>query len=146
MKLTELFPELIKIKIQNKEYELKFNTRAVLQMEKDYPDVKDREALISMAGVDKKKQPIIAIKDTQALIDLLYAGLLHTKAFADKDTLTDAIEPRDFGDYTNAVFAAFMQAKLTPEQMEKLEVMDQVNPSKKNIAGETTPASTHSTK
>lgn len=145
MKLTELFPELIKINIQDKQYELKFNTRAILQMEQDYPDAKEREKLILMDGTDKKGNPLIEIRSTSDLINLLYAGLLHTKAFTDKDTLTDAIEPVHFGAYTNAVFAAFMQARLTPEQMEKLEVMSEANPKKNKVKG-TTQANTPFTK
>lgn len=145
MKLAELFPDLIKIKIQGKEYELKYGTRALLQMEKDYPDRKEREKLITMSFADDSDRPQIVIGSTTDLINLLHAGLLHTKAFSDKEVLTDAIEPRDFNDYVNAVFAAFMQARATPEQLEKLQVMAEANGAKKNEAKETSPVSGLST-
>ena len=132
MKLTELFPQLIKIKIQENEYPLKFGTRAVIQMEHDYPDEKERASLLKIQQVDKDAQPVVKVRSTEDLVNLLYAALLHTRAFPDKDSVIDTIEPPDYGDYINAIFAAFMQARATPEQLEKLQVMTELSDSKKN--------------
>lgn len=143
MKLSELFPEAVKVKIQGVEYAVKFGTRALIQMEQDYPDEKERASLLK-AGAPKKKgkedvpQMMIEIRSTADMVNLLYAGLLHTKAFPDKDILMDAIEPRDYPGYINAIFSAFVQSKATPEQLEKMQVMAEVNGSKKNVVSATT--------
>ncbi|MBU2703688.1 hypothetical protein Ga0466249_004836 [Sporomusaceae bacterium BoRhaA] len=143
MKLSELFPEAVKVKIQGIQYGIKFGTRALIQMEQDYPDEKERVSLLK-AGAPKKKgkedapQMMIKIRSTADMVNMLYAGLLHTKAFPDKDDLIDAIEPHDYPDYINAIFSASVQSKATPEQLEKMQVMSEVNGSKKNEGHVTT--------
>lgn len=136
MKLSELFPELVKIQIQGKEYEVKFGTRAVLQLERDYPDP---------AQMLKALQSTVTGMKAADLINFLFAGLLHTKAFPDKEILIDAIEPQDLSAYAEAIVAAYMQSKATPEQLEKLEVMAEVSEVKKKPGSETTPPNGPST-
>ena len=136
MKLTELFPKIVKIKIQGQEYEVKFGTRAILQLERDYPELEQLAKAFQAAFTGMKA------KD---LINFLIAGLIHTKEFADKEVLIDAIEPKDFPKYADAIVSAYMQAKSTPEQLEKLQVMAEANGSKKNAVKETTPENGPST-
>ena len=131
MKLSELFPEMVKITIAGREHKLKFGTRATLQLETDYPDEKERAGLIVAEAVDGEGRPMMRIRSTNDLVNMLFAGLLHEKSFASKDELIDAIEPVDFGDYINAIFAALMMARATPEQLEKLQVMAESGSAKK---------------
>jgi hypothetical protein len=134
MKLTELFPEAVKVKILDKEYSVVFGTRALIQLERDYPDEKKRAGLLRILPDKKEENPQMQLKigGTVDLVNLLYAGLLHTKAFPDKDLLIDAIEPRDYPDYINAIFSAFINSQATPEQLEKMEVLAESSKSKKN--------------
>lgn len=133
MKLSELFPQGPKVIIQGKEYELKFSTRAVLQFEMDYPDtVIDDKKVTTQQQTAKVLGSVLSGIKAADLIDVLYASLLHTKAFKDKDSLIDAMDPKDFGSYADAVFNAYFLSNATPEQLEKLEVMSQTNGAKKN--------------
>lgn len=125
MKLSELFPELVKVKIQGIEYELKFGTRAVIQLERDYQEP-DKLA-------DAFQSTFAGMKAVD-LINFLYAGLLQTKVFTDKEMIIEAIEPKDFAAYSDAIVSAYIRSRATPEQLEKLEVMNEANGTKKNEA------------
>jgi len=131
MKLSELFPAMPKVTISGIEYEIKFNTRAVLQLEKDYPNQEE------LANVMKSVISGIKVSD---LINVLFAGLLHTKGFKDKDSLIDAIEPINFNSYADAILSAYMLSSVSPEQLEKLEVLSA--DSKKKAEPETLPGNT----
>lgn len=126
-----MFPEMPKVKIGGKEYELKFNTRSVIQLEKDYPNPDEIRNIL--------KNILTGIKAID-LINLLFAGLLNTKSFKDKEVLIDIIEPRDFNDYADAILAAYMRSCVSPEQIEKLEVL--AVGAKKKAEAETSPVNT----
>lgn len=148
MKLSELFPKGAKVTIQGQEYELRFNTRAILQLEYDYPDKELSDGEKEKTITSQRQISDVIAKAlgggmrTADLVNLLYADLLHTKAFPNKDSIIDAIEPCDFAQYADAIFYSYMQAQRTPEQIEKLEIMSAA--SKKKPADETTAASGHS--
>lgn len=114
MKLSELFPAMPKVTISDVEYEIKLNTRAVLQLEKDYPNQEE------LTNVMKSVFSGIKVSD---LINVLFAGLLHTKGFKDKDSLIDAIEPINFNSYADAILSAYILSSVSQEQLEKLEVL-----------------------
>lgn len=120
MELSELFPKMPKVTIGGVDYEVKFGTRSVIQLESDYP-AKDevRQVLQSMLTGAKASD----------LVNVLFAGLLGNKklsgenAFKDKEVLIDAIEPKDFNSYADAIMAAYMRSSVSQEQLEKLEVL-----------------------
>lgn len=146
MKLSDLFPSLPKLILGGKECELKFTTRSMLQLEKDYPEkiVKDKIVTTEEQIITALNSGFTGMKPTD-IVNLLYAGLIHTKSFADKEILVDAMEPCYFPDYIHNILMAFRLSKMTPEQQEKLEVMNQTSKSKKKEpAQETTPESTPS--
>lgn len=126
MKLTELFPEMPTVTIGDIKYEVKFNTRAILQLEKDYPNPGDLGEVLKTITTGMK------VSD---LVNVLFAGLLHTKVFKDKDAVIDVIEPREFNNYADAILAAYMRSSMSAEQLEKLEVLSQG--SKKKAEPET---------
>lgn len=144
MNLSELFPQGAKVQIQGKEYELKFSTRTLLQLEKDYPEKDEVTTQEQIADLVKKALSTKGLKASD-LVNLLFAVLLHTKDFSSKEVLIDAIEPKDFSDYVDAIIIAYMQSKPTSEQLEKLEVMSQTGDTKKKTESETTELNTHST-
>jgi hypothetical protein len=121
MKLSELFPDMPKVVIDGVEYEVKFGTRAVLQVENDYPTPDEVKNVL---------QTLLTGVKASDLINLLFAGLLNTKAFKDKDSLIDAIEPKDFTAYADAILAAYTQSVVNQEQLDKLEVLS-LNAKKK---------------
>lgn len=147
MKLTELFPQGRKVEIQGKEYELVFSTRAVLQLERDYPDktIEGKEITTDnqIAALIKRSMSKQGIKASD-LVNFLYACLLNTKSFSDKEKLIDVIEPLHFTSYADAIVYAYLQKQLTPEQIEKLEVMAQSGDSKKKPESGILEQSTHS--
>lgn len=114
MKLSELFPDMPKVIIGGAEYEVKFGTRSIIQLENDYPEPDELSSIL--------KNVLTGIKAVD-LINVLFAGLLNTKAFKEKEALIDAVEPRDFTDYADAILAAYMRSSVSPEQIEKLEVL-----------------------
>ena len=78
------------------------------------------------------------------LVNLLYAGVAHTKTFT-KDSLIDAMQPNDFPVYINHIITAYQLSKATSEQLEKMEVMAQANKSKKKMDQEITEVNTPTT-
>lgn len=151
MKLSELFPRRAKIEIQGKEYELRFNTRAILQLERDYPDKKvaadgeEREISSALQVAEIVGAALHGKMKTSDMVNLLYAELLHTKVFPSKETLIDAIEPKDFSRYVDGIVYAHITAQLAREQVEKLEVLAEANGAKKNEANEILPGNGLST-
>ena len=99
MKITELFPELPAVILNGVEYDLKFSTRAMLQLEIDYPDqvVADVVATSQERIMTALNSGFTRMK-TVDLVNLLYAGLVHTKSFK-KETLIDAMAMHDFPTY-----------------------------------------------
>jgi Phage protein. len=152
MKLSELFPDGTKIIIQGKEHEVKISTRSLLQFEKDYPEnmvindgvecvvtTQEQIATLINKAISEKGLKV------SALINLLYAALLHTKEYPTKESLIEVIEPKDFSDYVDAIVLAYIQSQPTTEQIEKLEVMSQAGDTKKKAESEITEQSTLST-
>ena len=125
MKLSELFPVEPKINLGGKDYELIYNTRAVLQLERDYPDITDGDRVIESSPhriAVITGSLLTSVKATD-IINLVYAMLLHTKEFPNKDVLIDLLDVGSFDDYCSAAFVAIVNAKITDEQREKLEVL-----------------------
>ena len=145
MKLTELFPDLPSVVLNAVEYEVKYATRATLQLEKDYPDqtIEDKEITSQERILTALNSGFTKMK-TIDLVNLLYAGLTHTKTFS-KETLIDSMQPRDFQLYINHIITAYQLSKSTPEQLEKMEIMAQQNKSKKKAEQEITEANTPTT-
>jgi len=145
MKITELFPELPAVMLNSKEYELKFATRAILQLEIEYPDQAIEGGIItSQERILNALNSGFTRMKTADLVNLLHAGLAHTKAF-NKETLIDAMQPYDFPLYINHIITAYQLSKSTPEQLEKMEVMAQANKSKKKMEKGTTVPNTPTT-
>ena len=141
MKLTDLFPNLPKIILNNTEYELKYATRAMLQLEIDYPSqvVGDQE-ITSQERILTVLNSAFTQMKTIDLVNLLYAGLIHTGSFK-KETLVDAMQPYDFNTYMGHIVSAWRLCKATPEQLEKMEVMAAASKSKKKADQEITAVS-----
>ena len=142
MKITELFPELPKIILNSTEHELKYSTRAMLQLEIDYPDqtIEDKEITSQERIMTALNSGFTKMKTTD-LVNLLYAGLIHTGSFK-KETLIDAMQPYDFPTYIDHILTAYQLSKSTPEQLEKMEVMATTSKSKKKAEVEITEANT----
>lgn len=145
MKLSELFPDMPSIVLNGKQYELIYNTRAMLQLEKDYPDqIIDDKEINSADRILKILNSMFTGMKTTDLVNFLHAGLLHTKAFS-KESLIDAMSTHYFNIYIENIFTAYTLSKSTPEQKEKMEVMAAANGSKKKMDQEITVESTHIT-
>jgi len=146
LNLSTLFPDLPKITLNGTEQELKFTTRSLLQLEKDYPDQ-------TIDGKEKTSQELIlnalnsgfSMMKTTDLVNLLYAGLIHNKSFDNKESLIDAMETHAFPVYIDHILTAYQLSKSTPEQIEKMEVMAQANGSKKKTKKETLQENTPTT-
>lgn len=146
MKLSELFPKNAIITLQGQEYEVKINTRATLQLEHDYPDkVVEGKEVSSQTQLQRVFASALSNMKSIDMVNVLFAGLLHTKAFKTKDELIDAMEIHDHELYTGAIISACVNSTLTPEQLEKLEVMQVTSKAKKNELSETTEQNTPST-
>ena len=144
MKLTELFPVDSKITLGGKEYELIYNTRAVLQLERDYPDIKDGDKVIEAPQrINKITASMLTGVSATDLINVLFALLLSSKAFLNKDALVDLLEISKFDEYCSAAWVAIVNARITDEQREKLEVL--AAQAKKKALGEIMGQSTAST-
>lgn len=132
MKLTELFPELPILKLGGKEYELKHTTRSMIQLERDYPDitVDGKEKLTQERIITAINSIFTGMKHTDAA-NFLYAQLLHTNEFNNKEKLIDVMETNQFNTYIDNIFCAYKLSTLTPEQIEKMEVMAKINGAKK---------------
>ncbi len=145
MKLSELFPRKATITIQGQEYEVKINTRASLQLEYDYPDkVVDGKEVTSQAQIQKVFASALSNMKTVDLVNVLFAGLLHTKAFRTKDNLVDAMDIAEHATYIDAIINACVNASPLPEQLEKLDIMAATSKVKKNELSETTAQNTPS--
>ncbi|EIW20711.1 MULTISPECIES: hypothetical protein [Pelosinus] len=133
MKLTELFPDMPKVILNGKEYEVIFNTRSMRQLEFDYPDkIQDGKEITSPELILNALNSAFGMMKTTDLINLLHAGLIHTNQF-NKETLVDAMQPCFFPVYMDHIILAYQLSKSTPEQLEKMEVMSAVNGSKKKM-------------
>lgn len=147
MKLTELFPDVPQLTLEGKDYELKYAMRAILQLAKDYPEkmVNDKKITTNEQIVDVLNSGITGMKP-EDMVNMLYAGLIYTKAFKTKDELIDVMEPCYFSDYISNILLAYRVSQMTPEQREKMEVMAATSKSKKKEpVSATTDGSTHST-
>ncbi len=139
MKLTELFPDMPKVILNDKEYEVIFNTRSMRQLEYDYPDkMQDGKEITSPELILNALNSAFGMMKTTDLINLLHAGLIHTNQF-NKETLVDAMQPCYFPVYMDHIILAYQLSKSTPEQLEKMEVMSAVNGSKKKMEEEIMP-------
>lgn len=145
MKLTELFPDMPKVILNGKEYEIIFNTRSMLQLEVDYPDkIHEGKEITSPELILNALNSAFSMMKTTDLINLLHAGLIHTKEF-NKEMLADAIQPCYFPVYMDHIVLAYQLSKSTPEQIEKMEVMSAASGSKKKIVQEIMPENTPTT-
>jgi len=122
MKLSELFPVEPKITIEGKEYELVYNTRAVLRLERDYPDITvDGKTIETPTRVNKVIESMLTGVKAADLINVLHAML--AKEFPSKEDFIDMLDLKRFDDYCSAAFVAITNARLTEEQIDKLEVL-----------------------
>ena len=134
MRLSELFPKKALITLQGNEYEVKITTRAALQLEHDYDSQEKIQQVFASALSNMK---------TSDLVNVLYAGLLHTKAFHTKEYLLDVMDVKDHSTYIDAIINACVNAAPLAEQLEKMEVIAATSKVKKNepseITGRNTP-------
>ena len=122
MDLRELLPKIPKVKIDDKEYELVYSTRAMLLLEDYYPTPQALAAVI---------QTIESGMKTSDIINFLQAGLLGAGLNIDKEVLIDKLSPRYFNDYAEAIFKGFLNSRCTEEQLEKLYVASLQSDKKK---------------
>jgi len=137
MTLDELFPEMPILTLNGTKQELKFTTRSLLQLEKDYPDqtVNGKE-ISSQERIITALNSGFSMMKTTDLVNLLYAGLINNGTF-NEETLVDAMQVCDFPVYIDHIITAYQLSKSTPEQLEKMEVMAAANKSKKKMEVET---------
>ncbi len=142
MKLTELFPELEIITLNGKEYEVKYTTWSMVQLERDYPDqIINNKETSSPERIMKALNSGFTQMKTTDLIDLLYAGICHEyeekkPPIMTKEQLINAMQPCFFPTYIDHILTAYQLSKNTPEQLEKMEVMVATNGSKKKTENE----------
>ena len=119
MKLTELFPDNPKIKLNDKEYKLKFNTRAMFDLEKNYDEP---EKILNIANGFKWND----------IINFIHAGLQGIKVNMNKEEILDSLDVKKFNEYKTILLASFCNSLLTKEQIDKLEVIaEQAKDNKK---------------
>ena len=122
MKISELFPVEPKITLGGKEYELTYNTRAYLQLERDYPDITvDGKTIETPHRINKVIASMLTGVKASDLINVLHAMLVTE--IPNKETLIDLLDLKNFDDYCSAAFVAVANARMTEEQTEKLEVL-----------------------
>lgn len=142
MRLDDLFPEMPQLILNGIKQEVKFTTRSLLQLERDYPDQTiDSKEITSQERIIAALNSGFTMMKTTDLVNLLYAGLINNGTF-NKETLIDAMQLCDFPIYIDHIITAYQLSKSTPEQLEKMEVMAAANKSKKKMDQEIMQAST----
>jgi len=137
MDLVTLFPEMPQLTLNGIKQEVKFTTRSLLQLERDYPDQTiDGKEITSQERIMTALNSGFTMMKTHDLVNLLYAGLINNGTF-NKETLVDAMQVCDFPIYIEHIITAYQLSKSTPEQLEKMEVMAAANKSKKKMEVET---------
>ena len=142
MKLSELFPVEPKITLGGKDYDLIYSTRSIIALEREYPDVKEGDKTIETPQrIAKIANSMLTGVKAADLINILFVMLQEEGPdgkmrfiFPDKDSLIDLLEPSHFEDYCSAAFVAMMNARITDEQREKLEVL--ASQAKKKVTAE----------
>lgn len=129
--MSQLFPEKTEIHLAGTEYEIKFPPRALIYLEHKY---KKNGVQVAHELLRQLLDKGVMLEDS---VNLIYAGLLHTKHFNDEDAVLDLIEIPKLSQYANVVAASLIHTLCTPEQLEKLETF-QVKREIKN-AEEPTP-------
>ena len=115
MKLSELMGKPQIVKIDNKDYEIKYNTRALLELE-EYPvgnPILMLQIFANPTGMTVRQ-----------IINFLYAGLIGggNKEIT-RDYLIDNILPTEYSIYLPCIVDAYASSTLTKEQMDQLEVL-----------------------
>ena len=122
MKLSELFPVEPKITLAGKDYALIYNTRAVLRLEREYPDITvEGKTVETPQRINKVIESMLTGVKASDLINVMHA-MLATE-IPSKDDLIDILDLKKFDEYCSAAFVAITNARLTEEQIEKLEVL-----------------------
>jgi len=120
LKLSELFPVAPEIELSGQKYELIYGTRAVIMLNHDYPDTE------TMKSGERIKAIVSTMLDGIPAMDLVnfcFALLAHTKAFKDKDAFIDMLDVKKLDEYAAAALVAIMNAGITQEQADQLEVL-----------------------
>lgn len=120
MNLNELFPAGTKVCASDKELELQYGVKALIELERKYKNDKFKDAIAIMANFINRLQQGIGLED---MYSLLFIGLLHTKEFKTEDEVMEAFCYHNANKYCEAIAAALMNAYLTPEQLDKMQVM-----------------------
>lgn len=130
MKLNELFPDEQEITLNGKAFKLRFDVRAMMELEKDYDD----PAKISRIMLQALEGKAVKITDI--------VNFVHAAAKVPKDTVIAHIDANGIADLADKITISYLQSKPVQEQFEKLEVLAQQQTGKKKVKNETLPGNT----
>ena len=129
MKLNELFPDEQEITLNGKAFKLRFDVRAMMELEKDYDD----PAKISRIMLQALEGKAVKITDI--------VNFVHAAAKVPKDAVIAHIDANGVADLADKITISYLQSKPVQEQFEKLEVLS-AQQSKKKVKNATLPENT----
>ena len=129
MKLNELFPDEQEITLNGKAFKMRFDVRAMMELEKDYDD----PAKISRIMLQALEGKAVKITDI--------VNFVRAAAKVPKDAVIAHIDENGIADLADKITISYLQSKPVQEQFEKLEVLS-AQQSKKKVKNATSPVNT----
>ena len=130
MKLNELFPDEQEITLNGKAFKMRFDVRAMMELEKDYDD----PAKISRIMLQALEGKAVKITDI--------VNFVHAATKVPKDAVIAHIDANGIADLADKITISYLQSKPVQEQFEKLEVLAEQQTGKKKVKNETLPGNT----
>lgn len=114
MKLSELYPEVSSIEIDGEEIPLRYNMRAMIELEKIYG---------SWANVEMMVRSAVERFSADDLVNMIHACLIGAGKKYRRADVDDLVAGSDRMQLTLLAIDNYYQAAPTGEQIEKLEIM-----------------------